>query len=256
MSDKFRITRRELDTSGEPSYANCEIQSGERWLFVSPHDDDAILGAGLWIQAAIDAGARVDVVVVTDGRMGFSSRDEASEVVSKRATEARTAYSTLGVKAGNLHFLGFSDGGLTQEVGSRILDDELMGLEPALCKVFRQLKPTHVLTTDEADWHPDHRVTFDEVRISLFHANGDIWSELGPTLVHLPALYSFPVYSPVKSIELRLKADAHAVTARETALQRFKSQETVVSRLDDSSRCQYLREVSLDGFSAENWSGA
>ena len=45
----------------------------EHWLFVAPHDDDIILGAGLLIQKAQEAGVKMSVLVTTDGRMGYCS---------------------------------------------------------------------------------------------------------------------------------------------------------------------------------------
>ncbi|MDZ7795733.1 MAG: hypothetical protein U5N56_01235 [Candidatus Marinimicrobia bacterium] len=34
-------------------------QENERWLFIGPHDDDIVLGAGLTMRAALDAGVDV-----------------------------------------------------------------------------------------------------------------------------------------------------------------------------------------------------
>jgi len=43
----------------------------ETWLFVSPHDDDIVVGGGLIFQVGIAEGAQVHATVVTDGRMGY-----------------------------------------------------------------------------------------------------------------------------------------------------------------------------------------
>ncbi|MCF6227614.1 MAG: PIG-L family deacetylase [Planctomycetes bacterium] len=249
MSDSFIINRAGSEPSGELSEIVSEWQMPERWLFVSPHDDDALLGAGLWMQAALSAGAQVEVAVVTDGRMGFSSRDDATGIVERRQAEAITAYGMLGIEPENLHFMGFADGGLTQIIGSRLEGDKLCGLEPALCKLFRRVRPTRVFTTDEADWHPDHRVTFQEVRISLFHALGEIWSELGKPLDELPALYSFPVYAPMASEpEFFVEANIGGVVLKQSALQKFDTQSEVIGRLEDGANRECLRRVPLDKF--------
>ena len=45
--------------------------AAESWLFVSPHDDDMVIGGGLTFQVGMAEGAQVHAVVVTDGRMGY-----------------------------------------------------------------------------------------------------------------------------------------------------------------------------------------
>ncbi|MEE9311360.1 MAG: PIG-L family deacetylase [Planctomycetota bacterium] len=249
MSDSFIIKKAGSELSGELSEVISEWQAPECWLFVSPHDDDVLLGASLWLRSAMEAGARVEVAVVTDGSMGFSSREDAAGIVERRKTEAIAAYELLGVPSENLHFMGFADGGLTQAIGSRLKDGELCGLEPALCKLFRRIRPSRVFTTDEADWHPDHRVTFEEVRISLFHAVGEIWSELGKPLAKLPALYSFPVYAPMASQpEFFVEASIDEAILKQSALLKFDTQSEVIGRLDDGENRECLRRVSLDKF--------
>ena len=49
-------------------------QSEERFLFISPHDDDVVIGGGLMIQSALKEGVPVHVAVVTDGSMGYCSK--------------------------------------------------------------------------------------------------------------------------------------------------------------------------------------
>ena len=45
--------------------------TGHVWLFVSPHDDDLAIGAGLLMQAAGQAGVDVQCLIVTDGCLGY-----------------------------------------------------------------------------------------------------------------------------------------------------------------------------------------
>ena len=45
--------------------------SAERWLFVAPHDDDIVLGAGILLQAAKAAGIPLRMLITTDGSMGY-----------------------------------------------------------------------------------------------------------------------------------------------------------------------------------------
>ena len=45
----------------------------ERLVVYSPHDDDAILGAGYAMRAAIEDGAEVYIVIVCSGNAGYST---------------------------------------------------------------------------------------------------------------------------------------------------------------------------------------
>ena len=54
---------------------NSEIGS-ETWLFVSPHDDDVCIGAGLWLHTAAQAGVNVQILIVT-AESGTEDRNRA-----------------------------------------------------------------------------------------------------------------------------------------------------------------------------------
>jgi len=48
----------------------------ERFLFISPHDDDVVLGGGLLLQLARMEDVPVHIIIVTDGAMGYCSIEE------------------------------------------------------------------------------------------------------------------------------------------------------------------------------------
>src|SRR3954466_14280795 len=83
----------------------------ETWLFVSPHDDDLVIGAGLWMQAAIQAGVDVQVLVVTDGRMGYCTLDQRDTIADVRRAETYESFNLLGVKREQIAYIGYPDGG-------------------------------------------------------------------------------------------------------------------------------------------------
>ena len=91
--------------------------SRECWLFVSPHDDDIVLGCGLSFQAAIAEGIEVHAVVVTDGRMGYCRLAERESIADIRRREASQSFRLLGLPAERLHQLPFPDGGLAPTAG-------------------------------------------------------------------------------------------------------------------------------------------
>src|SRR3954468_9228604 len=82
----------------------------ETWLFVSPHDDDLVIGAGLWMQAAVDAGIDAQVVVVTDGRMGYCTLEEKDRISEIRKAETYDSFKILGVAESQVAWIGYPDG--------------------------------------------------------------------------------------------------------------------------------------------------
>ena len=67
----------------------------ECWMFVSPHDDDVVIGAGLTFQVGLAEGARVHAVVVTDGRMGYCRFEQRRNItkIRRRKRKSRTRFS-------------------------------------------------------------------------------------------------------------------------------------------------------------------
>ena len=81
----------------------------ERWMFVSPHDDDIVIGAGVTFLAAMAEGIEVHAVVTTDGRMGYCRLPQRRSIAQVRRSEAIKSFETLGLPLERLHFLGFPD---------------------------------------------------------------------------------------------------------------------------------------------------
>ncbi len=90
------------------------IRGIRRALIVAPHPDDETIGCAGLILRLRRAGARVEVLVVTDG--GASHRHSAAfprpRLVRTRAREVRRAVALLGVSAARLRLPALPDGGL------------------------------------------------------------------------------------------------------------------------------------------------
>lgn len=215
-----------------------------RWLFVSPHDDDVLIGAACWLQAV---GASAHVAIVTDGAMGFGETAQAATIAARRRAEAAAAYAEAGVSS--LRRLEYPDGSLSRHTGSVMQGGKPAGLDCDLTRLYREIKPTHVVTTDPADWHPDHRATFESARMALFHACADIWHELGPALKHMPALYSFAVYAPPASPpDYCLQAGPAFAVRKARALAKFGSQQGILDRVAEHGATEYLWRISTRPF--------
>lgn len=157
-------------------------------LVVVPHPDDETFGAGATIARKRAAGTRVDVVVVTDGRLSHrSSRVTADELAEMRASEARAACRALGVPDGHLHLLGVPEGTLRERRGA---------VTAALADLVRVDRPDEILTTSQRDWHDDHREVADIVRT------------LGPPVLEFPIWWwadgPWRRHAPGRSLPTRL----------------------------------------------------
>src|SRR5512146_1677096 len=91
----------------------------ERFLFISPHDDDAVLGGGLLIQLARRENVPVHILIVTDGSMGYCSFEEMTTISYIRSKEAFDCYQSLGIPKENIVCAGFPDCQLSGYRGRR-----------------------------------------------------------------------------------------------------------------------------------------
>jgi len=125
-------------------------ESVTRVMVVSPHPDDAEIGAGGTIASWVRQGREVIYVVCTNGDKGSSDPNMTSETLSQiRQQEQREAAKILGVS--KVIFLGYPDGGL----------EDTPAFRGELVRLIREHRPDVVLTTDPYRrylWHRDHRI--------------------------------------------------------------------------------------------------
>jgi LmbE family N-acetylglucosaminyl deacetylase len=165
---------------------------GDSVLVFAAHPDDETLGAGGFIHAAIAAGARVTVVIFTNGdgylegvdvgfHTLFSTPDRFVAYGKQRQTEALAAAARLGVPPAQVVFLGYPDRGLAVLWGPRWTCDRpytspytradhspyplsyragaLYCGEDVLADVvavLRRERPTVIITHHPEDTHRDH----------------------------------------------------------------------------------------------------
>jgi LmbE family N-acetylglucosaminyl deacetylase len=263
----FRFTR--LTTSGKQrTHSLSEVMGGEdvsqqAWLFVSPHDDDLCVGAGLLIQAAVQSQVDVHVLVVTDGRMGYCRQDQQQGIVDIRHRETLESFEILGVTRDKVNYIGYPDGGLVPYVGRRVAaagEPALgghVGLQNAFTYYLRKIRPARVFVPTHTDLHPDHQVTNNELMISLFHASGAIWPELGRPLAQVPQLGELAVYCDFASQpNLEIVADEAAFGTKLASIAAYRSQEQIaalVEQLRQAGPYEYVRDFAFRLFSPDNY---
>jgi LmbE family N-acetylglucosaminyl deacetylase len=268
MSNAFSYTRVENGRKQRLDNLNdaIGIPAGQRetWLFVSPHDDDLVIGAGLWMQAAVTAGVDVQVLVVTDGRMGYCTLEQRDSIAEIRRAETYESFQILGVGREQIAWIGYPDGGLYTLQGRRKAraDDEVkpiegyVGLSNAFTYHLRRVRPQRVFVPTIADLHPDHQVTNNELMISLFHAAGAIWPELGAPLADVPKVYELAIYCDFpQPPQLEIRADQNAFDTKLKGIAAYKSQlqiERIVEGIRAAGAYEYLREMNFRFYSPAN----
>ncbi len=232
------------------------------WMFVSPHDDDLCIGAGLLMQAAVQAGVEVQVVIVTDGCLGYCGSEQKKDIIDIRRQETLRSFEVLGIPDDHVNFLGFPDGGLTRFIGRRPAAEGeptvggYTGLQNAFTHSLRELRPSRVFVPTKMDLHPDHQITHNELMISLFHASGKIWPELGDPL-DVPKVHEMAVYCDFPSDpHLEIVGDASAFEVKLQSILAYESQLQIaelVQQIREDGPYEYIRDVVFQLYSPRRY---
>jgi len=184
MIDEYRFydLRRGMG-SPDISMLFPEWQDGhERVLILSPHDDDALLGAGYAMLACQARGAEVHVCIFCDGRAGYSRPDQRETIVATRRSETLRAYSSLGLAKEQIHALGYPDFSLVSYIGWCLSSNR----EGALRKVIpllRRLSITRLLIPNGYREHSDHSAAYDIGRFDGVQAGDPVLADWGTVSV-------------------------------------------------------------------------
>jgi hypothetical protein len=132
----------------------------ERLLVLSPHDDDALLGAGYAMHAFQNRAAEVYVCILCDGRAGYSRVEERDGIVQVRVEESLRAYARVGVDAQHVVHMGYPDFSLRNHVGL-LLADGGEGSMRRVVTLLRQARITRLLIPNGYREHSDHSAAHD-----------------------------------------------------------------------------------------------
>ena len=253
MTDQFEVVRL---VAGHRRIASTLSGVSRHWqgekesfLFVSPHDDDTVFGAGL-------------LVLATDGSMGYCSEEERQSIVDIRRKETFNCYQHLGVAAENIHWLGYPDCNLYYHRGRReaSTDDAtaiegFTGLQNAFTYHIRKAKPTQCFLPTSSDLHPDHKIVHEEFLISLYHARGAIWPELGPPVEKIPSVHEFACYCNFpEPPDLQIKTSPELLQKKLESIAEFKSQKQIDADIEIIKRAgpvEYIRDLHFKLYSPE-----
>jgi LmbE family N-acetylglucosaminyl deacetylase len=268
QEDEFEFVRLVGDERRVGSYLASVSRhwqgKSERFLMISPHDDDVVLGAGLLIQLAKRESVPVHILIVTDGSMGYCSADEKYSIAEIRRNESFQCYQSLGVPKKNIVWLGFPDCRLSSCRGRSPAgaNDDLAiggftGLQNTFTYYLRKIKPTQCFLPTWNDLHPDHRIIYEEFLISLFHAAGNIWPELGKALAKVPYVHTYAVYCDFAAPPaLRMHTPLSYLEKKLDAIAAFRSQKQISSLIENVRHCgpeEYLRAIDFKLYHPANY---
>jgi LmbE family N-acetylglucosaminyl deacetylase len=256
---EYKLYRRE-NNKIEKSTELKDIFSGwkksqEKWLFIAPHDDDICLGSGLLIQKALEEKIPLAVLITTDGSMGYGSTVASDKIVEARREETLNSFKMLGVE--NVSWLNFPDGNLASYQGIRkaVEEDPCLieghtGLQNAYTYYLRNFAPTRVFVPGGTDYHPDHKIVYQELMISIFHAGGDIWPQLGKPLDEVPEVVEMAVYCPFdKTPNIKIEVSEKIFQKKIESIRAYKSQkqiESLIKQVERGARVEYFHAVLFD----------
>jgi LmbE family N-acetylglucosaminyl deacetylase len=269
MSKKITYMRRSPDGSVQKTSNIAELfpdwrGANECWMFISPHDDDIVIGAGLAFQVGIAEGATVHAVVMTDGRMGYCRFEQRRNIVKIRRAEAEHSFQTLGIPLEQLRFVECPDCNLNAyrgrhftTIGAPTEIEGAGGMQNAITHALRQIRPNRVFLPTNTDLHPDHQIVHEETLISLFHAQGNIWPELGEPIAEVPKVYEFACYCDFpEPPQIRIETPASMLEAKLAGIRAYASQEqieTVVSIQREVGPIEYLRELQFHFYNPKQY---
>ena len=235
----------------------------EKWLFISPHDDDIIIGSGILLQKAFEEKINVEILITTDGSMGYCDEKSRDEIINIRHDETIKSFSIMGIE--NITWLGFPDTQLGLFAGRRKAVDNdpciikgFTGLQNVYTYYLRLLRPTRVFLPSGADLHTDHKITYQESLISLFHCNSMIWPELGDTLSEIPCVYEMAIYWDfIEKPDIKVEGTSANLELKLNGIIAYKSQEKIIQSLVDKIRSsgpyEFFRDLRFSLYSPDNY---
>jgi LmbE family N-acetylglucosaminyl deacetylase len=214
-------------------------KKGERVAFLSPHDDDVVLGAAYLPSATVEEGGFPLVFIFCKGDAGYSVPEDKDIIVKTRKKETLRAYRKLGVNEDNLFYSDIPDFSLPPYVNRDLQRGK--GLFEEQIRVFRKEKVSRVVFSSGFYEHWDHTAVFQMGIYTSPQAGDPILADLGKPYAP-KSYYAYSVwgdFEPQRAGPSALSADKGIViekkqedTIRE-AIQAFSSQKKIFKTIVD-----------------------
>ncbi|MDR2172515.1 MAG: PIG-L family deacetylase [Planctomycetaceae bacterium] len=236
----------------------------ECWLYVSPHDDDVVLGAGLTFVSGLALGIETHVIVSTIGA-GYCRAEHRETIGQIRRGECCRSFEVLGLPASNLHFFDYRATDILSNVGRRFTSDlscptaiaGASGFQNSFTWLLRQVRPNRVFLPSQTDIHPAHKSVHEEFLISVFHARGKIWPELGDPITEFPKLYEYATYNDyIDPPTLRVRTSDDLLERKLLGIAAYVSQEQIellVQTVRNMGAREYIHELIFKLFDPKQY---
>lgn len=214
-------------------------KKGEKAAFLSPHDDDVILGAGYLVKAVMEFGGIPLVFIFCKGDAGYSAAEHKNTIVKIRKKETIRAYKKLGVDEENLYYSEIPDFSLFPYVNRNLPRGK--GLFEEQIRFFRKEKVSRVVFSSGYYEHWDHTAVYHMGIYTSPQAGDPVLADLGKPY----APRSYYVYSvwgdfePEKSEKDPIRADKGILVDKglenkvREAIQAFSSQKKIFQTIVD-----------------------
>lgn len=212
----------------------------ERVAIFSPHDDDALLGAGYLILNAIQNKAEVYVIIFCNGSAGYSKLEDKNEIIGVRGKETLEAYALLGIPEKNIIRLNYEDFSVLPNIGYKLINGE-DGAFSKIVKLMRNLKITRAVIPNGYREHIDHEAVFKISSYDAIQAGDPIFCDWGAS-DPIRSMLQYSVwadFNPVNGLSLNngLKADRVISVSAEyenkicEGIYKFDSQKEIIKDL-------------------------
>lgn len=214
----------------------------ERLIFLSPHDDDALLGAGYLLLYCLEEGAEVYVAVLCDGSGGYSKPEDKDRIVDIRRLETLNAYSKIGIKKENIIRFDYPDFCLIDYLSLKLPTGEYASVH-SIVREFRRVKPTRLIVPNEYREHLDHKAASWIGSFTGPQVGDNVLADLGePSRIKSYLMYSvWGDFSPedalIKGRQTNIRGNLVLAVSPDVedtiikALSEFKSQMKVIEML-------------------------
>ncbi len=214
-------------------------QEGETVAFLSPHDDDVLLGAGYLLKATVENSGTPLLLVFCSGDAGYSNPEEKDTITQRRRQEAIQAYGALGVKEENIHSFDIPDFSLMPHVNRNLIDTK--GLFEEQVRLFREKRVSRVVFSSGYFEHWDHTAVFSMGIYTSPQAGDPVLADIGePFAAQSHYVYSvWGDFEPFENEPGQIRADKGIVVKEEIeeeirrSIQQFTSQRKIFKKIVD-----------------------
>ena len=130
-------------------------------------------------------------------------------------------------------------------------------MQISLTRLLRQVRPTRVFLPTSSDLHPDHRIVHEELMISLFHAQGGIWPQLGESIAEVPRVYELAIYCDFpEPPQIRVETPVSMLETKLQAIRAYASQEQIGALVEvqrATGPIEYIRELKFRFYAPQQY---